>query len=102
MPHFYHGTSEANLLIQSSPGMVSYWLAKARQDRRNWSIRLFQPEKRRFLDGFIAGLEEHVKGVELRDPAERTAPEPVEQLETVPEVAEPPRLDVDPRPAELP
>jgi hypothetical protein len=59
MPQFYRGNREAASLIDRAPQRVGSRLEKALRDRRSWKTRLFQREKARFLDGYIARLEGH-------------------------------------------
>ena len=60
MTPYYEGTSEAEHLIRGTPELVGAWLKKAKQDRSRLATRLFQPQKKEFLDGFINGLERHL------------------------------------------
>jgi hypothetical protein len=55
------GRHAASSIIEGSPDAVRKWLAKAKLDRGRWRTRLFEPSKRRFLDGFIATIESHLR-----------------------------------------
>ncbi|MHC5540197.1 hypothetical protein ACYOEI_18415 [Singulisphaera rosea] len=59
MVDYKKGAREAEILLARAPGKVEASLSRARESRARWSIRLFKKAKRRFLDGFIARLEEH-------------------------------------------
>ncbi|SIO61664.1 hypothetical protein SAMN05444166_6820 [Singulisphaera sp. GP187] len=66
MTPYYEGTSEAEHLIRGTPELVEAWLKKAKQDRSRFATRLFQPQKKEFLDGFINGLERHLEQLAAR------------------------------------
>lgn len=55
------GRHAAGSVIDGPPGAVQDWLAKAKHDRGRWRTRLFDPRKKRFLDGFIAAIESHLR-----------------------------------------
>ncbi|AGA26737.1 hypothetical protein [Singulisphaera acidiphila] len=77
MTPYYEGTSEAEHLIRGTPELVEAWLKKAKQDRSRLTTRLFQRQKKEFLDGFISGLERHLALVASRASLEATSPERV-------------------------
>ena len=56
---FAKGLRQARNVVRKAPGAVAYWLARARKSRRRPRTWLFDWKKRRFLSGFIAGLETH-------------------------------------------
>ena len=68
--HFQYGLRQASRVIHYTPGGVNHWLDRARRSRRRWSTRWLLPRKRRFLDGFIAGLEEYLANALPDEPAE--------------------------------
>src|SRR4051794_17575716 len=61
MPQCYRGTREAEYLIDREPEGVRLRLERALRDRRRWKTRLFQREKSRFLDGYIARLVSYME-----------------------------------------
>jgi hypothetical protein len=76
MTPYYEGTSEAEHLIRGSPELVGRWLKKAKQDRSRLAIRLFQPQRKEFLDGFIKSLEVHLENLATREASAELPPEP--------------------------
>lgn len=75
MTPYYEGTSEAEHLIRGTPELVEAWLKKAKLDRSRLMTRLFQPQKKEFLDGFISSLERHLALVASRASLGTTSPE---------------------------
>lgn len=57
---FDKGLRRAKEVARKQPDKAAYWLRRAMASRRRWTTRLFNPRKRRFLDGFIAGLNVHL------------------------------------------
>lgn len=78
MTPYYEGTTQAEYLIRSTPELVGAWLKKAKQDRSRLATRLFQPQKKEFLDGFISSLEHHLAAIVNRTPPEIARPQLVE------------------------
>lgn len=75
MTPYYEGTSEAEHLIRGTPELVEAWLKKAKRDRGRLGTRLFQPQKKEFLDGFINSLEHHLTLATNRNTG--SVPEPI-------------------------
>ncbi|WP_406695958.1 hypothetical protein V5E97_33690 [Singulisphaera sp. Ch08] len=75
MTPYYEGTSEAENLYRCTPELAEAWLKKAKQDRSRLTTRLFQPQKKEFLDGFIRGLEQHLGQAVSCNPTGAAQPE---------------------------
>lgn len=84
---FEKGLRQARSVIRREPGAVEYWLARARRSRRRPKTWLFDWKKRRFLNGFIAGLEQHRTG--NAGPADPTTDDPNADPAGLPETGEP-------------
>lgn len=57
---FEKGLRRGKEVARNRPRDVAYWLLRARASRRRWTTRWLNHRKKRFLDGFIQGLESHL------------------------------------------
>lgn len=71
MPHYHLGRTEAEMLIRNAPPLVPTMRERARRDRGRLTTRLFQPDKKRFLDGFLDVLDEYIAHGEVAPPPVR-------------------------------